>query len=498
MSAKRTGDLIYHPDWGEGKLMKLLPSGRALVRLDRTPGLPRTLPLEELSLREPEPELVPVHASAMGAEASAGAGAGAARKPAPVARAPIVPRLLPSAEQEVLPKEHDLDPTRLASLRQAIEALRLGVVPNEHSREYTVARKTQLAQVHDLLEQDGGLRIVWGDYGTGKTHLLDIAEQMGQRAGYMTARIILDPSEIPPTHPKRLYTALVEHLHYPDGLTGGLEPMLHRLADSDAHALPGGARFSRFFSPFLFALRKGNADLMDWMRDYVDGCFMDVSEGNSRLHRLDWTGENLLTLSDYRTYGRMYIHMLGNLAAWAKDAGFRGLMLLFDEVEFVDSLSKEGLHYAMEVLRHFAAVTVPPEQLAFEPDKMYRGGHQVHRDLELKFSDDQGLAVVFALTPLEDIRQRFAELIATDALDIPLSPLSTADCEQLVSNVATLYSRAYPGFEPSERSLGILGGALHRSLDEGNDSPRSIVRGCVFHLDCERIRGLPASLDGEV
>ena len=70
--------------------------------------------------------------------------------------------------------------------------------------------------------------------------------------------------------------------------------------------------------------------------------------------------------------------------------------------------------------------------------------------------------------------------------------------EQLVSNVATLYSRAYPGFVPSERSRGILGGALHRSLDEGNDSPRTIVRGTVFHLDRERIRGLPEDLLVEV
>ena len=447
------GDRVEHANEGGGTVVAQLEGGRARVRFDHAPGLPRTLDIAELRFDAPM-----ISASASVADA-------VVASPAPSAPA--------SAER--------------ASLRQAIEALRLGVVPLEHAREYTVARESQLAGVEELLESGHGMRLVWGDYGSGKTHMLDIAEELARSRGYLTARVVLDPVEMPPSHPLALYRAIVEGLGHPDEVARGLEPLFRKLLDSPAHTMAGAQHASRFYTPFLHALKSERHTLLDWMRDYVDGCYMDVDEGNARLKRAGWQGQRLLTMSDYRTYGRMYVHLVGTVASWARDVGYRGLFLLFDEVEFVDSLSKEQLGYAAEVIKHYAAVTLPREQLAFDPEALYRGGQPVHRAIPLRFREDQPLAALCALTPLEFVRGLFEEILVDPAQDLELPPLRKADQLELCDRIEALYLRAYAPWRPDPAALAPLRERLHQLLDSGEGAPRAIVRNAVLGLDALRV-----------
>ncbi|MEZ6003391.1 MAG: DUF2791 family P-loop domain-containing protein [Planctomycetota bacterium] len=440
------------------------------MRLDGDPGLPWTLPLGELRIERPEPEPQPVAPALPPRPAPVGVDLGDIE----IGAWPLVTPAANGSER--------------ADLRQTVEAMRLGVVPAEHVREYTVGREATFASLEEILGVQGGLRVLWGDYGSGKTHMLDIAERIALEHGYLTSRIVLDPFEVPPSHPRRLYASIVERLRYPDDQGHGLEPLFERLVESDEHADPGGHFQSRFYSPYLFALRREDGELLDWMRDYVDGCNMDVADGNARLARLGWAGPRLLTMSDYRTYGRMYTHLLGTMATWAKDAGYRGLLLLFDEVEFVDSLSKQELGFAMEVLKHFAAVTVPREDLCFDPDALYKGGHKVHRELRLHFRSDQPLTVLFALTPLADIQQSFRGIVDKDEWNIPLPPLRESDLGDLLRGVLGVYLRAYPdsGIVPDDRAE-VLSVVRDAALDRGT-SPRVLVRSLATALDAIRWR----------
>ena len=348
-------------------------------------------------------------------------------------------------------------------------------------------REGQVGGVVELLERGHGMRLIWGDYGTGKTHMLDIAEEIARSRGWLTARIVLDPVEMPPSHPLSLYRAIVESLAHPDEVARGLEPLFRRLVDSPEHAVPGASRASRFYTPFLHALRSDGTSLLDWMRDYVDGCYMDVDEGNARLKRSGWQGQRLLTLSDYRTYGRMYAHLVGTLACWARDAGHQGLLLLFDEVEFVESLSKELLGYAAEVIKHYAAVCLPPERLSFDPEALYRGGQAVHRALPLRFAPDQPLCALCALTPLDFVRELFRDILADGDDDLSLPPLRRADQLELCERVESLYLRAYAPWRPEQDELAPLRIRLHGLLDATEGAPRAIVRSAVLGLDALRL-----------
>lgn len=369
---------------------------------------------------------------------------------------------------------------------QTLEALRLGVVPARGVREYTVAREDELASIGELLERARGCRVIWGDYGTGKTHLLDAAQQLALEQGFATARLTLDPREQALHHPLRLYRHIAESIRTADRASSGFESLFERLADSPDHALWGGRRASRFFSPYLYALRHGDEEAIGWLRDYVRGDNLDAEDVNRVLKRLRWRGPRALRMPDFRTFGRMYVHLVGTLAAWCADAGSRGLVLLFDEVERVDALAKADQQYAFEVLRHYAAVTIDPADLAFDPEELYKGGHAVHREIPLRFQDDQPLTTIFALTPLEEIEEAFSGVTATDRYDLRLASLQRGALPTLVDRIAAIHRVAYPHHELSAATRERMVAEIGDHLEEGHDSFRAAVRAAVFLLDADR------------
>jgi len=443
------GDRVRHPTFGTGVVRRKLVLQSVVVQFDGTPHLARTLRLSELEPTE------------------AVNGRNAEHGPAP--RTEYRPRL-----------ERD-------EAWQTLEALRLGVVPARGVRDYTVAREEELANVAALLAEGAGCRVLWGDYGAGKTHLLDAAEQLALEQGFATARITLDPRENALHHPLRLYRHVADSVRSAEQVAPGFEALFERLGESPDHYRPDGARASRFFSPYLHALRHGDAEQIGWLRDYARGDNVGAVEVNQVLARLRWSGLGVLRMSDYRTYGRMYVHLVGTLACWCADAGTRGLVLLFDEVERVDALAMDDRQYAFEVLRHYAAVTMDAADLAFDPESLYKGGHEVHRALPLRFKESQPLVTLFALTPLEEIRRQFESLTSSPAYDLRLAPLRPALLAELVERIAALYERAYAGHSVSAAVRGSVCRRIAEDHEGGHDSFRDAVRSTVFQLDADRL-----------
>lgn len=445
------GDRVRHPDFGAGTVEAKQAPARARVHFDREPALPRTVRRSELT-RE-----------------------GDAAPPPPPAVAPAPP-VTPAV---AIDRDHAW---------QMLEALRLGIVPAHGVEEYTVAREAELDSLSRLYDAAHGCRVIWGDYGAGKTHLLDAAEQMAHVRGLATARVTLDPRENALHHPLRLYRRIAQSVRMPGRTGTGIELLVEPLVHSSDHLAPSGKRASRFFSPFLHALVHGDEEEIGWLRDYVGGDNVASDEVNAVLDRLGWGGSRVLRLSDFRTYGRMFVHLVGTLAAWSADAGARGLVLLFDEVERVQALSGENRRYALEVLRHYAAVTMDRADLNFDPESLYKGGQAVHRSLPLRFRDDQPLAVVFALTPLEEIEQQFKSITESDTDGIRLPPLGPGYVPELVRRVAGVYVRAHPSFAPTDDTLRKIECEVADTLAEGEGSFREAVRATVFLLDTERLQ----------
>ena len=490
------GDQVVHPTRGVGVVQKRLVRGVVRVLFDDEPGLPRTLHGSGLGLvggPPPGTEQASAEDESMNDYLSGDSpsdlypqAVAVVQEPKPKPPKPRAPLPEVSAEAAALHREH-ARVLHAADAWQTIEALRLGVVPSRGVQAYTVARDEELANLGGLLKEAKGCRVLWGEYGAGKTHLLEAAEQLALEQGMATARITLDPRENALHHPLRLYRKIADSIRTVDQVALGFEGVLEKLVDSPDHNTPGGSKSSRFLTPYLWAMRHGDHEAIGWLRDYVRGDNVDAQAVNAVLAKLGWTGQRVLHMSDYRTYGRMYVHLVGTLATWCRDAGSKGLVLLFDEVERVDALRPADRTYAFEVLKHYAAVTMEEKDLAFDPETLYKGGQQVHREISLRFREDQPLTSIFALTPLPEVEEQFAGVTESGATDLRLRPFAPDLLGELLDRIAALYEHAYEGYKVEHKVREHACHEIAEAQDEGHDSFRDAVRAAVALFDRDRL-----------
>ncbi|MBI4880450.1 MAG: DUF2791 family P-loop domain-containing protein [Planctomycetes bacterium] len=468
------GARVSHADYGRGRVMLLRAGGKAVVFFEGQKLLPRTVLVDELTLQD---------GAAAAGEAAAAASAASLQSAAPArrprARAPAAPGALAVAPA--------LAGAEGCALRQVIEALRCGVVPGERVDSYTVGRQAEVQSFAHLLDEGRGVRLIFGDYGSGKTHLLEVFEQQALRRGFMTARVTLDPDNVPPSHPKRLYRAILSELRCPGQPCRGLDPVIEALFRSSAHAQAFGSRYSRFFSPVLFARREGGTEAYATLREWIEGEEVKVGEAREALAECGWPGDPPLALPDFRTYGRVYAHLLGTLAVYGKDAGFRGLVVLLDEVERIDVMTWQQLSYANEALGYFAAGALPQDELRFDPERLFKGGHPVHQELPITFLDDQPLSVVLTFTPLEETFEVVGSLVDPRRCGLDLRSLERKDYDELAARIIELYGAAYAPFRPSSERAAVIKRHVRREITSGLDSPRHVVRDIISLLDADRV-----------
>lgn len=449
----RPGARVEHVEHGPCTLVRVVNGGRDwVVRFDGRPHTPYFFPARSFRTSPP------------------------AARPRPVAPAP---RPAPA------PAVRDA-PLGVADGRQALEALRLGVVPSRGVSRLTVGRDAELARVRALVHARRGLMVLSGGYGSGKTHLVELVEAEALAAGMLVARASFDPDEIPPSNPLRVYAALASSLRYPQGTVRGLRPLLDRLAGSADHAEPGGAAFHRWLSPATWALGRADGAVADVLIEWLEGAPHDKDELERRLRSAGWRGPSLLTLRDYRTFGQIMGHLLGGVAQWAKDAGWNGLVVCLDEAEYFDHLGATARELAANVLAYLAVGALPDRELPFAPDDLYRGGQPTHRRVTARFAQDQPLAVVCAFTPNPRTDHALRGLVPAAAF-VPIEPVGPASFARLADGVLDLVRSAWPALDPPAKDRAWIAHALRDAYDAGTvTSTRQAARLLVEFWDLYR------------
>lgn len=454
MAWVQPGAPVWHEVHGHGVIKKVASGNRVKVEFAAAPALPRTVAVQELR-------------SASGARRSPRAGSDKR-----VARRPLSAR----------------------EAAQVVEALRLGVVPAIGADHYTVGREGTLAFLDAALVERGGLRVLEGAFGVGKSHLLEVGAQRAREEGYLTAQVALDPQEIGLQHPRRMYHALLAGLRYPgDEQRQGLAPLLERLVGSKAHAHPEGKAVSRFFTPVLWAWEKGDPDQRELAHRYIRGEDVDLGAVRHAFEReLRYPGERVFALSDYRTYSRCYLHLLGTVAAWARDAGWSGLALFFDEAERFDLLTREDREFGLQWLRYMAAATLPQKRLAFRPETLYRGGHAGLKQIPLRFRQRQPLVAVFALTPFTETNAALdATLKGREEVQVLGAPRPEAR-RMLLSCIEEVHARAHGEASADPASRARMQERILLTAKAEEWPLRALVQEAVAALDIERWGALPS------
>lgn len=452
------GARVRHAEHGEGTLGTVVRGGRAaLVRFDALGALDIQVPTRELVLLDGPDG----HHAAEAAEAPHGD----ARGRAPQARL------------------------------QLLEALRLGTVPASGLELYTVGRETELSAARaDLARtaaEGGAARVFLGDYGTGKTHLLECIAHEALEAGFLVARTALDPVDVPASHPRRVYAALVGDLAYPGEETRvGLRPLLERVSETEAarERLLMEAPHA-FLTPALKAYEALHdpEDDADGLLDWLEGSPQAHTPELNRLYRIP-EGRRLPALMDFRPWARIYAYIVSGLAGLARSAGYEGLVLLLDEGELFHVLSAENRGFAIRLFRALVAAAVPRAELPFDPDLEPRGGAGRMRELPHRDAGACPLYVVLAMTPTGDDDVLLDEFAPADVRG-ELTPLTPNEFRSLAHRVVTLYAEDHARLAGKSEALAdLLGDLVRRGLDDGTfRTPRMAVKFIIDLLDMARV-----------
>lgn len=380
---------------------------------------------------------------------------------------------------------------------QTLEALRLGVVPRLGPESFTVAREQELSLVdQDLAEtpQQGASRVFLGDYGTGKTHLLELIEHKALAQNFLCTRVVLDEDEVPPSHPQRVYRALCRGLSYPDvqqpGL--GLARLLDRAEVPPAFLQPGHALYHSYLSPVLDYWRSLpeeddlKEDLLEWIEGHPTQSNQDLEIRLRRQTRI--RRHRLFALKDYRPWAHLYSYLVGGLAWLARQAGYQGLVVLFDEAEFYALLNATGKEFADLVFGYYATAALGEQRSRFSLERAKRGGQAIHRSFPPLYQSQQPLYCVFALTEDPWGVGALRAVVGAELVH-RLTALGLRDYQDLCLKVVDLYRQTYPDCKVGPEVQKPMGQVVYRGVERGVlGNPRQVLKFVMEMLDFSRLR----------
>lgn len=507
------GDRVVHAGLGPGRVVRVERGGRWLwVAFDRSPSLPFRVRGAEVTRAEGSGAPGVASGAEVGAvpsggdAGSSGVGAVPSGDDAGSGEVAAVPSGGDAGSGEIGAVPARGGGSSVAEVRDegrhralaVLEALRLGTVPRGGLRAYTVGRdrdrEAVLSALDPVPDARGRLRVVVGDYGTGKTHLMECVRLEALERGWAVGTATLDSRETTPAHPRRVYASLVRSLTLPGsgaGEPGGLGALFDAVSDHPGGPpAAGGCGDHRYLGPALhyYARLADRPELRELLMEWLEGQPGERSnERNDLLHRAV-PGPRLLALPDYRTFAAPYAYLLGGIACLCRDAGSRGLCLLLDEAEFYAALDAEHRAFADNLFGCLALATVGEEGARRGEEALARGGQEVHRRLPLRHRADQPLACVFFLTPHPQGLQALDQWVDLSRHAVELAPLRPAHYAELYERVHRVYSEAHPGFSLPGEVVQPMGEFLHAAVStRAIENPRGVLKLLVEFLDLCRL-----------
>ena len=363
--------------------------------------------------------------------------------------------------------------------RRMIEAFRLGIVPHQDVEQFTFGREKQVAIVDEALaaldKGHGDVFMAEGEYGTGKTHILEYVHHRALAAGMVTSMVQFDPREVSPHRPKRVYREIVHNLRYiKDDTEHGFRDLLRQAVDLDLsdHV---------FLGPVLAKLKQTDAAHLD------SEVFWQWIEGEStKEYATEMTspyrvkgGQRIPALYDFSTAADFYCNILSGLSWIARELGMKGFVLLIDEAETVTHLW-DILYLAKSV--NFMDGLVRTAQN--DPDLKRVNDRMIHNKVKPVpyIYRDSHLLLLFATTP-SPYDYAYIKLANRIKHRIELEALSDRALVDAFTTMVMIYRRAYPGFALSDLDQKRL---LREAGKRNIEGVRTFIKFSVEALDVQR------------
>lgn len=237
-----------------------------------------------------------------------------------------------------------------------IEAFRLGIVPTQDVSDFTYGREREINLISSALTSlsngKGGTIIFEGEYGTGKSHLLEYIRSQALKKNFVVSSVELSTEETQPARPKRIYRELIANLRYyketpkPDknNIEGGFRDLMRYAVKRFTPPSYLDINDHIFFSPVLKRLSKIDDHSLksevfwQWIeaestKEYAIGS-TTRSDKFQAPYRISG-GWNIPALYDFSTAADFYCYLISGLSYLSRSLNYNGLILLLDEVETV-------------------------------------------------------------------------------------------------------------------------------------------------------------------
>jgi hypothetical protein len=234
-------------------------------------------------------------------------------------KAPSAPSILSLDDAELNTSNRLSRDPKLRTTRLALEAFRLGIVPEQSIRDWTVGRDDELKEISNWLHDPAsGSLVIEGAYGSGKSHTLAVLRLDALDANWAVASVGIDPTDAPAGFPKRVYRHAIANIRVPwDGEVLGLEQVLELLCSMDPEPIASHSIWSQVYQIWNKWPTKRRA-LLAYLR------------GRPIQRRL----MGLPNLPDHTTAANVYCYLLSGLSRWvAESLQLEGMLLLIDEAE---------------------------------------------------------------------------------------------------------------------------------------------------------------------
>ena len=438
------GELVEHPQYGRGKIVALYRNGSEwMVRFES--GLRFRRPRKEFDGQQV------------------------------ITVAPAAPLPLP----DVAP----MSPTQFDA-RQIVEALRMGVAPAQHIQELTIGLEDERTSVTEGLnhahQAGGAVRAVIGDYGFGKTHIVELAAQEALQRGFLVAVTSLDLQELPPHRSFDIYRSLMHNVRYPDTDERGLRPLLENAMTAPRVPEQLCELTEMEWDPLAVLL----VAMSNTSSSRQRGAWEEWIMGGRRVNLMNRAAPRGIRFPSIYRIGhnaRQIAYLLSGISVLARLLGYSGLCVLIDEAESYSLLHRKQRPKASLFFSAVIYAALQEQQTHIQADCLPQ--HR-YRNYPITYEDRQSLFFLFTVTrsdnrmPLED----WLDARQVLELDPHHSP---QEIGHFLQQVMTYHAQAY-GYDPDERQGQIRRGAAeHLALGMRNDklSIRGVVRLAVELYD---------------
>ncbi len=368
--------------------------------------------------------------------------------------------------------------------RKLIESLRLGIAPAQHVPELTVNLTEERASIIRALnqthQQGGDVRAVVGEYGYGKSHIVELTALEALERGFLVATVSLDLLELPPHRSFEIYREAMHHLRYPNSDELGLAPLLEKIADQERTTKRLGAYAADPPDPLSMALTafagtNSTRQRRAWSNWLAGG------QRTPAMNKAQPRGMRFPSIYKVGHNARQITYLFTGVSALARLAGYSGLCVLIDEAESYSLLApyqrpKAGLFFQAAI---YAALREHQTRLREAQIPQHRW-----RDYPVAYEQGQGFFFLFTVTR-SDNRLPMSDWLDEEQI-LYLEPDAPAEEVGHFLQKVLAYHRTAYGYEPDDRQQQVRRGAaehLAQGIRNGRLSMRQVVRIAVELFD---------------